>query len=421
MKKVLIIDESPLFRKYLKEKLSEYAFEVLSAINGLDGLVKLRSNVPDLVIMDYYLSRKSSLEILAEKDRNPNTAGIPVIMASNKIDKSRILEVAKYNVKKFLTKPIKIDALLGAVSEALGINLEIDTTPCIIEAHFNEEILFIEVARGLNQEKIDLLKYKITELLELYERKHPKILIIMSDINLTGADSGKLKALFNNVLETTGSLVRSVRILTSSRFVKDFIAGIDEYKKIEVTDNINQAMDGLLGIKVSGFIEEGESIVKQDFLTASRPKTEKEESIHLRFDSETEKAAPFNLESQTKEIAIAAVDDDPVIQEFIKTVFSDSGRPVETFDNGKRFIESLESSSFDLVFLDLLMPEMNGFQVLQHLKENGIELPIIVLSALSQKETVVKAMSFGIKSYMIKPLKPDNILKKTVEILRMNF
>ncbi len=51
------------------------------------------------------------------------------------------------------------------------------------------------------------------------------------------------------------------------------------------------------------------------------------------------------------------------------------------------------------------------------LKDNGIDNPVIVLSALSRKETVLKAVSMGVKSYMIKPLKPEAIQRKTAEVL----
>jgi DNA-binding response OmpR family regulator len=94
MKKILVIDESSLFRDYLAKKLVEYQFEVVQGVNGLDGTLKMRSEVPDLIIMDYYLSRKSSNEVLQEKKKNPNTAGIPVIMVSSRIDKTKIVEIA---------------------------------------------------------------------------------------------------------------------------------------------------------------------------------------------------------------------------------------------------------------------------------------------------------------------------------------
>ena len=167
MKKVLVIDESQLFRDYLKKKLQDYGFEVELAVSGLDGSSKLRSVMPDLLITDYNLSRKSALDLLKEKHADPNTRDIPVIMASAKVGRDALMQVAAYNVRKFLMKPIRVDALLKALSETLGVEVAIDTTPCIVEAHVNEDILFIEVAQGLNREKIDLLRYKIHELLDL--------------------------------------------------------------------------------------------------------------------------------------------------------------------------------------------------------------------------------------------------------------
>ena len=74
-----------------------------------------------------------------------------------------------------------------------------------------------------------------------------------------------------------------------------------------------------------------------------------------------------------------------------------------------------------LVFLDLMMPEMDGFQVLQNIKQIEKRPPIIVLSALSKRETVMQALQLGVSSYMIKPLKPQTIRMKASEILQMNF
>jgi len=73
------------------------------------------------------------------------------------------------------------------------------------------------------------------------------------------------------------------------------------------------------------------------------------------------------------------------------------------------------------VFLDLLMPEVDGFQVLAELHAQDIDVPIIILSAVSQREAIVRAFQSGVKSFLIKPLKPEQILKKTLEILKANF
>jgi DNA-binding response OmpR family regulator len=75
----------------------------------------------------------------------------------------------------------------------------------------------------------------------------------------------------------------------------------------------------------------------------------------------------------------------------------------------------------DLIFLDLMMPQKNGFEVLEALRERDDNIPVIILSALSRKETVLKAMSYGIKSYLIKPLKPEEVFSKAVEVFESNF
>ncbi|PKL07891.1 MAG: response regulator, partial [Spirochaetae bacterium HGW-Spirochaetae-7] len=72
-------------------------------------------------------------------------------------------------------------------------------------------------------------------------------------------------------------------------------------------------------------------------------------------------------------------------------------------------------------FLDLRMPEIDGFGVLAELRAQDLAMPIIVLSAVTQRESVVKAFKSGAKSYLVKPLKPDQILRKTLEILKANF
>lgn len=409
MPKVLVIDESELIRSYLKKKLEAYGLEVIVALNGFDGMIKMKNNLPDLIIMDYYLSRVSSLEILKEKKANPNTIGTPLIMATSKIDRPKLLQVAKYNVTKFFAKPIKMDALIEAVASILGMELKIDSTPCIIEAHFNDEMLFIEIARGLNREKIDLLKYKIKELLELYKVKVPKVLIIMSDIQVESADTGKLKLLFENIVAATRSPAKAIKILTSSQQVKAFIQGHSDFSKIEITDNLSKALDGLLGIKVSDFIDDGMSIVKSDFLVSQAPRNRKEETIQLRFAEEM------------RDITIGIIDDDLVIQELIKTAFSDTDWRVKAYENGRKFVDDLENETFDLIFLDLQMPVLDGFGVLAYLKEKKVEMPVIVLSAVKERDTVVRAIRSGARSYLTKPISPGGIFKKTTEILKRNF
>lgn len=416
IKRILLIEEAPLIREYLTGKLESNHIEVIKGINGLDGMIKMRKTDPHLVITDLNLSRKNLNEILKEKAANPELAAIPMILLSPRISPANVKTLARHNIKKIITKPIKIDLLFQAVSEILGITFDMDSTPGIIEAHFNSDILFIEIARGLNYEKIEVLQYKIKELLENYRFSKPRILIIFSDINAETAPAGKLAFLFKIILETTGTPFKMMKVLTTSPVIRIFLEGHSAYKKIAIETTLDKALNDLLGIQVSDFIEEGKSIVKEDFIMSTPDVADRD--LQLKFNTEED---IINYEAFKSEINIAVVDDDEFIHGLIETAFEGSNWKLDYFFNGKEFVKSLETRSFDLVFLDLMMPEMNGFRVMEYLFSNTIRLPVIILSALSRTETIEKAISYGIKSYMIKPLDLNIILRKTRGLLMNDF
>lgn len=417
MKKILVIDESALFRDFLAKKLGEYGFEVGVGVNGLDGSVKVRQQMPNLVIMDYYLSRSSSLEVLEKMRDDPNTAETPVIMASAKIDREKLLQVARFKVKKFFTKPVRVDALLKAVAESLGVELDMDNTPCIVDAHVNDDVVFVEIAEGLNREKLELLRYKIKELLDLYELSTVKVLLLMSNVNVSANDSMKLAMLLRTVLQYAKP--RNVRILTNSDYVSRYVAGQDDMAGIEVCNSLEKAMAGLLGRRTGTYIDPSQKVAQQEFLQVAAPKKERSESIDMKF--EAEKSQRFDLHDLDDNLTFAVVDDDVVIQELIKTAFSDTSFRIKAYQNGQLFVDDPDAGTAALLFLDLMMPEMDGFQVLNELRKRRTDLPVIVLSALSQQETVVRALKLGVKSYMIKPLNPTAVRKKATEILKASF
>jgi len=416
VKQVVIIDETPLFREYLRGKLADNNVEVSVAINGLDGLTKIRNMTPDLVIMDYDLSRQGCMEVLKQKKNSPNIAPIPVIVTARQFDKEKIIELTSYNVKKVFTKPVKIDALFASLSELLQVSFEFDKSPGIVEVHVNEDIIFIEITEGLNRDKLDLLRFKISELMELYQIKVPKLIIMISGIALNIDDTPKMKKLFDNILKSSKARPKNIRILTKEEFVGDFIKGQKEYKDIETADNLQAALDGLTYLGDAD--EETKAVLMSDKVLAAEKA--KGESMMLRFDGEV-KADMDAIKESLKGLNIAVVDDDEVIREFVKNTFGGFELKLATYADGVEFISAMEKEQYDLIFLDLLMPKADGFAVLRAMNEKKITTPVIIFSVVNQRDTVIRAFQMGIKSYIAKPIDAVGILKKTLEILRVNF
>jgi DNA-binding response OmpR family regulator len=421
MKQILIIDESPLFREYLRLKLAENDIEVSVGINAVDGISKMRNMTPDLIIIDYHLSKQGYMEVLKQKKDNPNTVSIPVIILAQRIDQKRLIELVPYGVKKVFTKPVKIDALFVTLSELLGVPFNVDESPGIVEAHVNDDIIFIEIAQGLNRDKLDLLRFKIIELIELYEIRVPKVIVMLSDIKLGFADAPNMQKLLETVMQASRAKLRYIRVLTKDDFVRQFIEGQKEYSGIEVVSNLQYAMDGLLRDVDQGteYAEKNAEIIGEKILSAESGGGT--ESMALKFDAEAKSLSMDDIKESVQNLRIAAIDDDFIIQELIKNTFQKTGATVKTFSDGGEFLAALDTEEFDLAFLDLMMPRVDGFEVLRTLQSKDIKYPIIVLSAVTQRETVIKAFQMGIKSYLVKPLKPEDIFKKSMEILKANF
>lgn len=405
---VLIIDESPSFRDYVSAKLEAFDLVVIKAVNGVDGWVKLVNHRPDLLIADYFLSQRSLVSILKAKNSDVTVSAIPVIICSSRINRDKVVELNQLGVRKVFMKPLKIDQLWQAVGEILGRRITLDESPCLLDAHVNESVVFIEVALGLNFEKINLLEFKLHELMDLHSLSLPKFLVLMSNLDLKEADLPKVRRFFEILVELTRGRVKWIKVLTQSKTLEKTLQGIWEFSEISVTDNLNKAMDELL-----------EKNNLETFLQEAKPVASS--SLEMRFDSDKALAELSNrMRSEGGDLKVAVVDDDFIVQEIVKNTFGPSGSQVFTFDDGSEFLGAIPDD-LDILFLDLMMPKVDGFAVMESLKASGSQTPIIILSALSRRDTVLRAMTYGISSYLTKPLKPDDLLRKTFEVVGSHF
>jgi PleD family two-component response regulator len=229
-----------------------------------------------------------------------------------------------------------------------------------------------------------------------------------------------MQKLLETVVRSSQAKLRNIRILTRDDFARQFIEGQKEYSDIEVVTNLQYALDGLLSeIARDDTGHQKAEIIGDKVLAADS--AAREESMALKFHAEGRGTGLETIKEALQNLRIAAIDDDCIIQELIKNTFEASGAIVKTYSDGSEFLASLDTETFDLAFLDLMMPKVDGFAVLRTLQARDIRYPVIVLSAITQRETVIKAFQMGIKSYLVKPLKPADIFKKSLEILKVNF
>jgi adenylate cyclase len=106
--------------------------------------------------------------------------------------------------------------------------------------------------------------------------------------------------------------------------------------------------------------------------------------------------------------ALLVVDDNEINRDLLSRYLARLGHTVQTAPDGRRALEMIDSGAFDLVLLDIMMPELNGYQVLQHLQDSPTwrDLPVIMISALDEMDSVVRCIELGAADYLSKPFNP---------------
>ena len=105
---------------------------------------------------------------------------------------------------------------------------------------------------------------------------------------------------------------------------------------------------------------------------------------------------------------ILVVDDNRLNRMTLEKGLVDQGHRVTVAENGRQALERLAGGGFDLVLLDIMMPEMDGFQVLELMKADDAlrAIPVIVISALEEMDSVVRCVEIGAEDYLNKPFDP---------------
>lgn len=108
-------------------------------------------------------------------------------------------------------------------------------------------------------------------------------------------------------------------------------------------------------------------------------------------------------------LSIMVVDDELIVRESLYHWFKRAGHRVETASSGFDALDLLEKTPFDLLFVDIKMPQMNGLELLQKVKEEYPDTMVVIITAYGSIESAVEAMKLGANDYLLKPFKPGQL------------
>ena len=113
---------------------------------------------------------------------------------------------------------------------------------------------------------------------------------------------------------------------------------------------------------------------------------------------------------------ILIVEDDPAISRLIDTNLMLSGYQTFCAMDGRQAVEAVQAQQFDLALCDIMLPELDGFELLPYMKEKGI--PVIYVSAKADVQSRVQGLRLGAEDYLVKPFDLDEVLVRIEVVLR---
>ena len=126
---------------------------------------------------------------------------------------------------------------------------------------------------------------------------------------------------------------------------------------------------------------------------------------------------PIESPERHKQLSLLLVDDDVELCGMMREFFTEEGHRLDCAYNGREGLTAALNNAYDLVILDLMLPVIDGFELLQRLRRRK-DLPIIMLTARVQQQDRIRGLDSGADDYLPKPFDPDELLARIRAVLR---
>ncbi len=448
------VADSPLTIRHKNGKLTEVLFNgsVYTDNNGaVLGVVIVARDVTDLNLISTQLKEaKVSAESATRKAE----------VAQTKAEKATaIAEEAVKTKQQFLSNMsheirTPMNAIIGFTKVLLKTDLSKKQEEYLNAIKISGDALIVliddilDLAKvGAGKMRFEQIPFKLSKsvsaMLHLFETKiHEKNLKLVKEYDknipdILIGDPVRLHQIILNLVSnavkftSTGKITVSVRLVEETDLeakiefdVSDTGIGIPEHKMGKIFENFQQATSGTS--RLYGGTGLGLAIVKQlvesqggNIVVKSAIDVGSSFSFTLTFKkSQTEFMFEEIIDEQyegLEGLRILVVEDMPLNQLLMKTVLDDFGFECDLAENGLIAIEKLKKVSYDVVLMDLQMPEMNGFEATDYIRHVlNSSIPIIALTADVTTVDLEKCKAVGMNDYIAKPLDEKQLYRKII-------
>lgn len=391
MQKILIVEDEEVLANVLKKKLEDSGYNAVVTSNGDIGLQKIYSEDPDLILLDIILPKLSGFDILESLHKDHYVK--PIIIISNSGQPVEIERAKQLGVKDFLIKAEfspeevleKVQAQLAA--EAAASNNQQPPADASGNPGAGE-------GTGASQDNSASPYVQNVSVLPADNGQPENVPVTPAQpadppAPILPSNDAQMQAEINNTVHDAAPAPDQGQI-NELQLPKD--------------ESTPQGVDASSG---SASAYSGQNQYRSPYDAAAQP--------------EPQPAAPTEpAHAQPNGKRVMVVEDDQFLRTLITRKLKTDGFDVVEAIDGNEAIKKSQEEKVHIILLDLILPGIDGFEVLHRLKENPstINVPVIILSNLGQKDDIDRGIELGAKDFLIKAhFTPEEIIEKIKVIL----
>ncbi|MCU0405708.1 MAG: response regulator [Ignavibacteriaceae bacterium] len=396
---VLVIDSDKALRNTITQYLLSMGYGLIFADDGVQAIQIAGKSHPDAIILGVNLKQSDSWDVLKDLKQNSNTNSVPIILVLIEPDKNLGYTL---DIFDYLIKPISFEDLTRTLHKLTSLQKRKINKILVVD---NEDFEFQKYREVKDFEEIEIELVKESgDALAKIEESQPDLVII--DVTIKGIDGLTLAHMLKINSET-----KKIPIIISVE--RDLADDVKKYLTKVVDDitlksNQNTA-DVIISVRDWLEIQESETqAAVEEVKIALKPEIRKIKSQKTEV-----------IDNQNYDLDILIVDDDSnTLFTLAEIVRSANCNPILA-NNGKECLEKLETKIPDLILLDIIMPEMDGFKTIKQIKRNSkwSDIPVFAVTAKAMKDDNEIILKHGFSDYIPKPFNPAFINYKIKSLI----
>lgn len=385
---ILVIDDDPEICYTIGQYLASKGYEVIYANSGEQGLKIAEEHQPFVITLDIMLPDKDGWTVLSELKENPLTKDIPVILISIIGDKNLGYGLGAF---EYFVKPISSDDLLSTILRLQTLaNKKIEKIVLVDDDEF-------EFERYKSAFKNDVKIHYIKES-ELAFNKIRDIQpdLIVLDLMMPNIDGITLSHKLKNNRETKNI---PIIISTAKDLTKEEIESLNDIVENVTVKSKGHPLDVLKILRDMIIMQEGNANIEHE------EQTELIEPIKLPVKEKDVMPVAGHNDNKNKKLVLI-VDDDPDTLFTLSEIVRECECETMLAKNGLECLEMIEKKKPDLILLDIMMPEMDGFQAIKRIRANPqwATIPVFAVTAKAMVGDKAVIMRQGFDDYIPKPV-----------------